>query len=60
MIFYSKKMSLPRKFLCFYIVVLAEIYSYLYIIFPNKKIASKRKLKKFIHDNDIKDGIFIL
>ena len=37
-------MDLPRKFLCFYIIVLAEIYFYLYIIFPSKKIASKKIL----------------
>ena len=58
MIFYSKKMSLPRKFLCFYMVVLAEIYSYLYIIFPTKKLLVKENLNNSYMTMTLKMEVF--
>ena len=58
MIFLFKENGSSRKFLCFCIIVLAEIYFYLYIIFPNKKITSKKKLKNSYMTMTLKMKVF--
>ena len=57
MIFLFKENESSRKFLCFCIIVLAEIYFYLYIIFP-KKLTSKKILKNSYMTMTLKMEVF--